>query len=170
MVNFFLPLSLIIGLIVYSLAARWYVWPYLRRQSFKEALTPLLLLHGLRYIGLAFLIPGVTDQVLNPRFANPAAYGDLTATLLALLALLGLRKNWAIARAQVWLFNVFGTADLIIAVLLGLSYTPDGHLGAAYFIPALAVPAYLVTHAMIFKLQIDEKNVPIIGRDGVSVT
>ncbi len=165
MANFFLPLSLTLGLLVFGLAARWYVWPYLRRRSLKDALTPLLLFHGLRYIGLAFLIPGVTDQVLDLRFANPAAYGDLSAALLALLALMGVRRNWAIAPAQVWLFNVFGTADLIIAVSLGLSYTPDGHLGAAYFIPVLAVPAYLVTHALIFKLQMSAANAPVVGRE-----
>ena len=49
-------------------------------------------------------------------------------------------------------FNIEGFLDLLNALFQGLRYTPDGHLGATYFIPALIVPALLVTHVMVFVL------------------
>ncbi len=152
MENLYLPISIAIGLVAFGLAARWYLMPWARRRSLKDALTPLLLFHSLRYVGLAFLLPGVTSAALDPRFANPAAYGDLLASLLALVALLALRLEWKLAIPFVWIFNIEGTLDLINAVLQGLRYTTDADLGATYFIPAVVVPALLVTHAVIFVL------------------
>ena len=147
-----LPLSIVMGLVTYSLIAKWYVMPVLAVLPRPRALVPLLLFHGSRFIGLAFLIPGVTAQALDPRFANPAAYGDLLAAVLALLAIFALRGGWRGAIALVWVFNVEGTLDLVNALTQGLRYTEDGWLGATYFIPAVIVPALLVTHAMIFSI------------------
>ena len=92
-----LPISIVMGLLVFGLAAKWYVAPALAGLDRKTALTPFLLFHGTRYIGLAFLISGVTAEPLDPRFAGPAAYGDLLAAALALVALLALRLDWPIA-------------------------------------------------------------------------
>ena len=81
-------LSVVMALTAYSLIGKWYVMPILRSLPRPRALEPLLLLHSFRFVGLAFLIPGVTSQPLDARFANPTAYGDLLAALLALLAIL----------------------------------------------------------------------------------
>lgn len=149
-IDFFLPISMILGLIAYALIARWYVMPLLNSITKAQALVPLLLLHCFRYVGLAFLIPGVTSASLDPRFSVPAAYGDLLAALLAFLGILALRQEWRIAIPLVWIFNVVGLLDLLIAVTLGLLFTEDGTLGATFFIPAVIVPALIVTHIMIF--------------------
>ena len=153
MINeFFLPISMVMGFLVFGFTAKWYVVPALVGLDRKAALTPFLLFHATRYIGLAFLIPGVTAEPLDPRFADPAAYGDLLAAVLALLALLALRLDWPIAVLLVWIFNIDGTIDLLNAVSQGLRYTQDGHMGATYFIPVIVVPALLVTHAIVFWL------------------
>jgi hypothetical protein len=138
------------GLTSYSLIAKWYVMPNLLSLPRARALVPLLLFHSFRFIGLAFLIPGVTSQVLDPRFADPAAYGDLLAALLALLAVFALRRGWRTAIPLAWVFNVEGTLDLLNALTQGLRYTEDGSLGATFFIPAVVVPALLVSHVMVF--------------------
>jgi hypothetical protein len=143
---------MVMGLTAYSLIAKWYVMPWSLSQPRAKALAPILLFHCFRFVGLAFLIPGVTSQPLDPRFANPAAYGDLVAALLALLALVALRRGWRTAIPLVWLFNVEGTLDLLNAVTQGLRYTEDGSLGATYFIPTIVVPALLVSHGMVFIL------------------
>ena len=149
-VNIILLLSIVMGLTIYGLIAKWYVMPVLLALPRARALMPLLLFHCFRFIGLAFLIPGVTAQPLDPRFANPAAYGDLLAALLALLCVLALRRGWRTAIPLVWVFNVEGTLDLLNAVTQGLRYTEGGNLGATFFIPQVVVPALLVTHAMVF--------------------
>jgi hypothetical protein len=152
MIGYILPLSIVLGLLSYSLIAKWYVMPRLAALPRADALTPLLLLHSFRYIGMAFLISGVTLEVLDSRFATPAAYGDLLAAILALIAIMALRLRWAMAIPLVWIFNIEGSLDLLNAVYRGFSHIPDGHFGATYFIPALIVPALLVTHVMIFVL------------------
>ena len=155
--NLILPLSFVLAVVSYSLIAKWYVMPWLAPLSRKEALTPLLLLHSSRFIGLAFLIPGVTSVPLDPRFANPAAWGDLLAAVLAFIALLALRLEWSAAVPLVWIFNIEGTLDLLNALFQGMRYAPSSDLGATYFIPAVIVPALLVTHFMVFKLLLSQK-------------
>jgi hypothetical protein len=91
--------------------------------------------------------------------AHPAAYGDLIAALLAFLGILALRRGWRTAIPLVWIFNVEGTLDLLNAVAQGLRYTEDGTLGATFFIPAVVVPALLVTHVIVFIILLrDDSN------------
>jgi hypothetical protein len=156
--EFILPFSITLGLILYGIIARNYWWPFLKRQPLEKALQPLLLFHGFRYIGLAFLITGVTAQPLSPLFAKPAAYGDLITALLAILALGMLSFSLPARYLIVWVFNVFGLLDLLNALYRGFLHTPDGHLGATYFIPAVIVPALLVTHILIFLLLLRPEN------------
>ena len=58
------------------------------------------------------------------------------------------------AISLVWVFNVWGAVDLLVAFyqgVLGVKIDP-GWLSAAYFIPTLAVPPLLVTHGLMFWL------------------
>ena len=55
--EFQMPVSIVMGLLVFGLTARWYVAPALARLDRKTALTPLLLFHGTRYIALGQLSP-----------------------------------------------------------------------------------------------------------------
>lgn len=146
------PISLAMSLLSFGLVAKWYIMPWLVSVSRKQALTPLLLFHSFRHIGLAFLLPGVTAEALDSGFADPAAYGDLLAAVLAFVALLAVRLGWRLATPLVWLFNIVGTIDLLNALLQGMQRIPAGHLGAMHFIPAVVVPALLVTHFMVFAL------------------
>ena len=147
-----LAFSVALGVLIFSLIGKWYLMPWVASRPRSEALIPLLLLHSSRYIGMAFLIPGVTSEVLDARFATPAAYGDLLAGILALIAIMALRLQWRIAIPLVWIFNLEGSLDLLNALFQGVRYVPNGHFGATYFIPAVIVPALLVTHFIIFVL------------------
>jgi hypothetical protein len=138
------------GLVSYGLIANWYVMPALRVLPRERALVPLLMVHTFRFIGLAFLIPGVTSQALDPRFAQPAAYGDLLAAVLALVAVFAWRRGWRSATLLTWVFNVEGTLDLLNALTQGARFIEDGMFGATFFIPAVVVPALLVSHVLIF--------------------
>lgn len=142
------------GLLSWGVFAAQYIWPAISKWQRAEALRPILMLHGFRYIGLAVLVPGVVSPELSATvFARGLAYGDLAAATLALIGLAALRTRWA--GALVWIFNIFGTADLLNAFyqgsLLSLPETP-GSLGAAYFIPVFGVPLLLVTHVLVFRL------------------
>lgn len=140
-------LQFVLSLVVWSLIARWLVAPWLAKMPLNDALFWLVLPHAFRHIGLVFLVPGVVAQPLPGGFADPAAYGDLAAAILALLSLIALRGGWAGALALVWVFNVVGTADLLNA-LRQADAIPG--FGAAWYIPTFLVPLLLVTHFMIF--------------------
>jgi hypothetical protein len=103
-----------------------------------------------RHLGMVFLVPGVVAQPLPVAFANPAAYGDLLAGVLALLAFVALRANWSGALPLVWLFNIVGTVDLLYAVTVGTLNDAASQMGSTWYIPTFIVPLLLVTHFMIF--------------------
>lgn len=149
-------LQFAMSLVVYGLIARWYVAPRLAALPLPRALTPLLLLHATRYLGMVFLVPTVVGGTLPSEFALPAAYGDLLASWLALLAIVALRAGWSVALPLVWLFSVVGAVDLVHALVQG--YRLQVQLGAAYYIPTVAVPALLVTHVMIVALLITRRR------------
>src|SRR5262245_30287956 len=115
----FFGISVALGFVAWGIVAARYLWPALRNQPRARALPPLLLLHSFRFIGLAFLVPGVVSPDLPDAFARPAAYGDLTAAVLALLALAALPSRLGIL--LVWVFNLWGSADLLYAFYQALS-------------------------------------------------
>ncbi len=147
-------ISFAVSTICAAVLAAAYIWPWIRIRDRTAALKPLLLVHGFRFIGLAFLIPGVVSPELPAAFARPAAYGDLLAALLALLAFGMLSRRVAGALTVVWAFNIRGSADLLFAIYQGLigAGVEPGMLGAAFFIPTVIVPFLLVTHVLIFML------------------
>ena len=67
--------------------------------SLQTVAAPILLLHAFRHLGLMFLAPGATYAGIPPQFAYPAAYGDLLAALLALLALPAVARKARTSRA-----------------------------------------------------------------------
>ena len=54
------------------------------------------------------------------------------------------------ARLLVWIFNIEGTLDLLLAIALATIYDAPPLMGPAYWIPAFWVPALLVTHTIVF--------------------
>src|SRR5215472_2400086 len=143
--------SIAFSSIAWGIVAARYIWPELRLRQRSEALRPLLILHSFRFVGLAFLVPGVVSPDLPSAFAHSAAYGDIIAAFLALLALILLPSATGVAMA--WIFNIWGTADLFNAFYqanhAGLM---AGQLGATYFIPTFIVPLLLITHGLGFRI------------------
>jgi hypothetical protein len=99
-----------------------------------------------------FLAPGATYAGLPQQFAYPAAFGDLLAALLALVAIPAVAQEARSARLLVWIFNLEGTLDLIAAITLATVYKAAPYMGPAYWIPAFWVPALLVTHYITFAI------------------
>lgn len=148
-VHFFI--SYAVAFLVFGLIGKWYVWPHIKDRALKPALTPLLLYACLRVNGLMFLMPGLVSPELPSAFAVPTAYGDLTAVLLALLALACVRSGSALAVPMLWLFNIVGLLDLIYANIATFKdHVDPAWLGASYYLAVLNVPAMVVVHVLIF--------------------
>ena len=149
MIWFFVSIGF--SLIAWGIVAARYIWPELRVRERADALRPLLMLHSFRFIGLAFLVPGVVAADLPVSFAHAAAYGDILAAVLALVSLLLLPSAAGVAAA--WIFNVWGFVDILNAFYqanhAGLL---AGQLGAAFFLPTVIVPLLMITHGLAFRI------------------
>ncbi len=143
--------SIAFSFIAWGIVTARYIWPGLRLRERAEALQPLLILHSFRFVGLAVLVPGVVSPDLPPAFAHSAAYGDIIAAILALLSLVLLPSAAGVAIG--WLFNLWGSADLLNAFYQAAhSGLFAGQLGAAFFLPTLIVPLLLITHGLGFRI------------------
>ena len=59
--------SIAFSCIAWGIVAARYIWPQLRLRQRAEALRPLLILHSFRFVGLAFLVPGVSRLTCHLR-------------------------------------------------------------------------------------------------------
>ena len=145
---------LVLGYVAWLLSFGAYILPWLNSMDQIKAHRAIATLHSFRFFGLVFILPGVVSPNLPASFATFAAYGDLAAGLLAMLALITIR-----IRPVFWLFvvafNLVGMGDLILdyyhAIQAGLP-ARAGDLGAAYAIPIIYVPLLMITHVFAFYL------------------
>jgi hypothetical protein len=147
-------LSILMSLLSSIVLSVLFAWPWLRTHDCGQALIWLVAPHMfLRFIGLSFLVPGVVSASLPKAWAVPAACGDFVAGILAIIAAAALAHTATWAIAVVWIFNVWGAADLLFAFYQGARVRLDpGSLGAAFYIVTAVVPPLLVSHALIFGL------------------
>ena len=150
--------SIAFSFIAWGVVTMRYIWPALRVRRREEALRPLLLVHSFRFLGLAFLAPGVVSPDLPQAFAHSAAYGDIIAASLALLSLISLPS--AAGVVLTWIFSLWGSADLVNAFYqANHAGMAAGQLGATYFIPTLVVPLLGITHGLVFRILLQDRSV-----------
>ena len=105
-----------------------------------------------------FLASGAVYPGMPVQFAWPAAIGDFIAALLAFLAIPLTLRDFQSAKAMLWGFNIFGTLDLVTAIVLANVFDARVYMGAAYWIPSFWVPALLVTHYIGFRILAGERT------------
>lgn len=129
----------------------------------KMSVFPIIALHVTRLAGGLF-IPLAWDGRLSKPFGYIAGGGDILAALFAIpMAVIAWRGKagwvkWLLA------WNVFGIADFMLAIGLGITSQPNSPLqiltslpGTAIlgelpwrFIPSYFVPLYILTHVALF--------------------
>ncbi len=146
--------QLVFGYAAWLLCFGTYVWPRLKVMNGADAQRAIAGLHGFRFFGLVFILPGIVGPSLPASFATFAAYGDFATGVLALLALATGRIRplyWAFVVA----FNLVGTTDIVVdyfhAIRAGVP-AMAGQLGVTYPIVTLYVPLLMLTHAAAFYL------------------
>lgn len=152
-------LSVVGAFLTSAVVAITYVWPALRAMPRFEALRLLAAFHAFRFLGMNFLVTGFVSPQLSVDFASEVGWGDLIAATLALIAMAALSWRWSTAIPIVWVFNVWGTLDLLNAYYMGARIGDPGLFGAGIYIPALYVPLLLVSHVMVFMLLMQAKSV-----------
>ena len=130
------------------------IWPKMKQQPRVQQLKTLTAIHFFRYFATTLLIAGLVSRKLPSGFAYPAAFGDLISLALAYIAFIGLQrsKSEKPSLIPVWIFNIVGAADLLLAMVLGPALVRDpGDFGLSYIIPTVYVPLLLVAHFFAMK-------------------
>ncbi len=124
---------------------------------------PLLIgVNALRLLGVMFVLLHFAGRLPAP-FAPAAGWGDIIAGATALPVAWLAHRRGGDARSVVLAWNVFGLADLIDAVALGVASSPgplhllasDPRMALMSGLPWLLIPAFLVpllalTHLAVF--------------------
>jgi hypothetical protein len=139
-----------LSFVVYAIIAFWYVVPWMQKQERAIALIPLLWVHAFRHVALQVFSAQRAGLVVPDSFRDQIAFGDVAGMILALLALIALRRRARLAIPITWLFVALTAADLVNALVRGMR---EGMLGTAYgvtwLILAFYVPALWTTLALI---------------------
>ncbi len=160
-------IDMALGYLAWALCIATYVWPRLKAMDRLEAHRAIATFNSFRFFGLAFLLPGFVGPNLPQGWAAQVAYGDLATALLAILALLTVRRR-SLFWPLVWAFNLVGLADLVAATARAVSVdlpSVAGQLGAAYAIPMLYVPALFWVHFIAFRLLLRPEHAPAQSAD-----
>jgi hypothetical protein len=145
-----LTFNLLFSTLIFAVAAKIYLMPKLSQMKIQTVMIPILLLHSFRHLGLMFIMRGASDPNIPSQFAYPAAIGDLLAAVIAISIIPAVMKGAKSSRLLVWIFNLEGTIDLLMAITLATTFNAAEFMGPAYWIPAFWVPALLVTHYITF--------------------
>jgi hypothetical protein len=139
------------SLVAYSLIAWWYGAPRLAKLPRELALVPLVWIHAFRIVGGTILAPGAVDATVPSDFRTMIGLGDMATAVLALVALIALRRRMAVAIPLVWLVLAVGLIDTVNAIVQSMRYSVfnDG-LGVNWVIVTMYVPALLVSSVLIF--------------------
>jgi hypothetical protein len=148
--------SAALGIIGWATIFATIIWPKMKGQPRVQQLKTLTAIHFFRYFATTLLITGLVSRKLPSGFADPAAFGDLISLGLAYIAFFGLQRSSGVEQPSlipVWIFNIVGTADLLLAIVLGPALIRDpGDLGLGYIIPTVYVPLLLTAHFYALKL------------------
>ena len=137
-------------LVAYALIACWYVVPRLFGLPRAVALIPLLWIHVFRVAGATILAPGAIDTGIPEAFRTMVGLGDLATAVLALAAIVLLRRRAPVAIAAVWLCLIIGTADTVNAIIQSVRYDVFTFpLGVNWVIVTMYVPALVVSSVLI---------------------
>jgi hypothetical protein len=145
------------------------------------AVTPAHLLIGVqtyRILGAVFLVLLAQGRVPGA-FANPAGWGDLLVGVSAPIVAALYRSDAAKWRGLAVFWNVFGLADLHVAVAMGILTAPGDLQRLAFdtpnsliasfplvLIPTVMVPISIVFHVLALRLLRREPNA--VTRHGVA--
>lgn len=148
-----LGIQFTLSLIAFTLIARWHVAPRLAGISPEAALVPLLWVQVFRFAPLALYAPGQVDPRIPGDVAAAIGFGDLISGLLALVALVWVKRRLPGALALVWLFSGVGIGDLVVATAKAVrAHMYAFAMGWNWYILNFYVPLLIASHVMILQI------------------
>jgi hypothetical protein len=145
----------LISLVLFGLAARWYVLPWLTSLSRSSALTALLWIHAFRYVALQVFSAQTSGFPISDSGARAIIAGDVGGAFMAWCAILLLRRRLALAIPLIWILVAETAYDTVMNVREG---TREHLMGAAsgvtwmilvFFVPMVVVSTVLLVVQLV---------------------
>src|SRR5215510_10384681 len=118
--TFAAALASTLSFIVFASIVVWYVAPWLRTQSRADALIALLWVQVFRYVALQIFSAQKFGFAVSDGARDQIAIGDVVGAILALSAIIALRRKARMAIALTWLCAAETFLDLANSTVAGL--------------------------------------------------
>src|SRR5262249_34475929 len=136
-------------------------WPRAREAMLSIPMPVMVSLNIVRVLGVLFLMLAAEERLTGP-FPYSAAWGDIITGIGAVAVLWLLKDGSGRPTTVIAAWNLFGAADLVLAIAFGVASTEGSPLqlfpgpGSEAmqrvpwsFIPTVLVPIWLILHAII---------------------
>lgn len=144
-----LVLFMAMSLVAWAIIAWVHLLPWLDRRPRREALLVVVMPHMFRHVGAMAMFPGIAD--VPEAWALPLAWGDGITAMLAALSMVALQTSFRHATKVVWVFNVFGTLDLLHNAYNAVVLQVAPRMGVIGFVVGFGVPMMLMFHVLVFR-------------------
>ena len=136
-------------------------WPAARNAMLSIPMPVVLALNVVRVFAVLFLLLAAEGRLSGP-FPHSAAWGDIITGVVAVPLLWLLKDGVARHGTAITAWNLFGTADLVLAIGFGVTsaegsplqlFAAPGSEAMQFapwsFVPTVLVPIWLILHAII---------------------
>jgi hypothetical protein len=137
-------------------------WPHVREAMLSIPMPVMVALNVVRIFAVLFLALAVERRLTGP-FPYSAAWGDIITGVVAVPVLWLLKDDGGVRyTTAIGAWNLFGTADLVLAIAFGITSAEGSPLqlfpgpGSEAmqhvpwsFVPTVLVPIWLILHAII---------------------
>jgi hypothetical protein len=151
-------LFVVVPLLAAALAA---AWPAAREAMLSMPMPVMVALNIVRVFAVLFLMLAAEGRLTGP-FPYSAAWGDIITGVVAVPVLWLLKDGGARYTTAIAAWNLFGAADLVLAIAFGVTSAEGSPLqlfpgpgseamqhAPWSFVPTVLVPIWLVLHAII---------------------
>jgi hypothetical protein len=136
-------------------------WPAARKAMLSIPMPVMVALNIVRVFAVLFLMLAAEGRLTGP-FPYSAAWGDIVTGVVAVPVLWLVKDGGARYATAIAAWNVFGAADLVLAIAFGITSTDGSPLqlfpgpgseamqhAPWSFVPTVLVPIWLILHAII---------------------
>jgi hypothetical protein len=136
-------------------------WPAARKAMLSMPMSAMVAINIVRVFAVLFLMLAAEGRLTGP-FPYSAAWGDIITGVVAVPVLWLLREGAARHATAIAAWNLFGTADLVLAIAFGITssegsplqiFPGPGSDAMQYvpwsFVPTVLVPLWLILHGII---------------------
>jgi hypothetical protein len=151
-------LFVVVPLLAAALAT---AWPAARKAMLSMPMSAMVAINIVRVFAVLFLMLAAEGRLTGP-FPYSAAWGDIITGVAAVPVLWLLKDGVARHTTAIAAWNLFGTADLVLAIALGITSSEGSPLQIFRgpgsdamqhvpwsFVPTVLVPLWLILHAII---------------------